>query len=69
MMLSKLYSNALMASLNSRARVYERFASESRGESRATSGRCDSAQFTSIGIPVSAGDFDWVNERDNVPNR
>jgi hypothetical protein len=68
-MLSKLYSNALMASLNSRAHVYERFASESRGESRATSGRCDSAQFTSIGIPVSAGDFDWVNERDNVPNR
>ncbi|KAH9988923.1 hypothetical protein BJV77DRAFT_718173 [Russula vinacea] len=64
MVLSKLYSNSLMASLNSRARVSERFTSESRRESCETSRRCDSAQFTSVGIPVTIGDIEWSDGRE-----
>lgn len=61
MVLSKLYSNALMASLNSRAGVY---VSESREEARTT--RFNTAQFTSIGFPITTDDFGspWENGKD-----
>ena len=61
MVLSKLYSNALMASLNSRAGVY---VSESREETSTT--RFDAAQFTSVGVPITTDDFGspWVNGKD-----
>ena len=58
-MLSKLYSNALMASLNSRAGVKERSTtSDSHEGSHTISGR-----FTSVGIPVTTrnSEFEWVN--------
>ncbi|KAF8481656.1 hypothetical protein DFH94DRAFT_403736 [Russula ochroleuca] len=59
MVLSKLYSNALMASLNSRAGVY---VSESREETRTT--RFNTAQFTSVGVPITTDDFGWMNGKD-----
>jgi len=53
-MLSKLYSNALMASLNSRSGVYERsLPSSSR---HATYGNGNTVQFTSVGIAVTTDD-------------
>lgn len=57
MVLSKLYSNALMSSLNSRAAgIHERHSmSDSRDANHATTGRFHTAQFTSIGIPVTIG--------------
>lgn len=65
MVLSKLYSNALMASLNSRVGAYEHAAtSDSRQESRVTSRRFNTAQFTSVGIPVTTDGFEWVNGSD-----
>ena len=66
MMLSKLYSNALMSSLNSRAGVYESLSmSDSREEGHTTTGRFHATQFTSVGIPVTTGtDFVWVNGGD-----
>ena len=68
MILSKFYSNALMASLNSRAGIYEHGTmSNSRedSESRMTSRRFNTAQFTSVGIPVTLTDgFECVNGRD-----
>ena len=65
-MLSKLYSNALMASLNSRAGVNEHpKLSDSSEESNTTSGRFNASQFTSVGIPVTTADeFEWVNGSD-----
>jgi hypothetical protein len=66
MVLSKLYSNALMSSLNSRAGFYEcPSMSDSRGEGHTTTRRFQATQFTSVGIPVTTGtdDFDWVNGR------
>jgi hypothetical protein len=66
MVLSKLYSNALMSSLNSRAVVYAcPSTSDLREEGHATTGRFQPTQFTSVGIPVTTGtdDFDWVNGR------
>ena len=62
MVLSKLYSNALMSSLNSRAEVPERTSmSEEREEGHTTTERFHTAQFTSVGIPVTTrtDDFEW----------
>jgi len=64
MVLSKLYSNALMSSLNSRAGIYARPPMSDSREEGHTSLRCVHAtQFTSVGIPVT-DDFEWVNGRD-----
>ena len=55
MVLSKLYSNALLSSLNSRAAsVNERHSMQ------------DLPQFTSVGIPVTIGadNVEWVNVKD-----
>jgi hypothetical protein len=57
MVLSKLYSNALMASLNSRSGVYEH---TDPGEGHTLT---RGAQFTSVGIPVTTDGFGWVNGR------
>ncbi len=67
MVLSKLYSNALMSSLNSRAGVYERSQmSDSHEEGHMTTGRFHTAQFTSVGLPVitRTDDFEWINGGD-----
>ena len=65
MVLSKLYSNALMASLNSRASVNEHPKMSDSGEENTTSGRFNASQFTSVGIPVTTTDeFEWVNGSD-----
>ena len=55
-----------MASLNSRVGVYEHAAtSDSRQESRMTSRCFNTAQFTSVGIPVTTTDeFEWVDGED-----
>ncbi|KAF8481647.1 hypothetical protein DFH94DRAFT_403233 [Russula ochroleuca] len=67
MVLSKLYSNALMASLNSRAGcIYERpTMSDPREESLTTSGHFNTAQFTSIGVPVTTGEFECVQRSES----
>ena len=57
MMLSKLYSNALMASLNSRSGVYERSLPSSSHD--ATYG--NTVQFTSVGIAVTTDDSGSTN--------
>lgn len=54
MMLSKLYSNALMASLNSRSGVYERSLPSSSRDSTYRNG--NTGQFTSVGIAVTTDD-------------
>jgi len=54
MMLSKLYSNALMASLNSRSGVYERSLPSSLRDG--TYGIGNTVQFTSVGIAVTTDD-------------
>lgn len=54
MMLSKLYSNALMASLNSRSGVYERSLPSSSRDG--TYGNGNTGQFTSVGIAVTTDD-------------
>jgi hypothetical protein len=67
MVLSKLYSNAFMSSLNSRAGFYnDPSMSGSREESHTTTGRFHATQFTSVGIPVTIGtdDSESVNGRD-----
>ena len=65
MVLSKLYSNALMVSLNSRVGVYERQTMSDLPEgSHTTSRRFNTPQFTSIGIPVTTSEFEWVNGGD-----
>lgn len=67
MVLSKLYSNALMSSLNSRAGIHECHSmSDSREEGHTTTGRFHATQFTSVGIPVTTGtdNFEWMNGRD-----
>ena len=67
MVLSKFYSNALMASLNSRAGVYYEHAtmSDSQEENRTTSRGSNTPQFTSVGIPVTITDaFESVNGRE-----
>jgi hypothetical protein len=66
MVLSKLYSNALMSSLNSRAGFYESHSrSDSREEGHATTGRFHATQFTSVGIPVTGTDgSEWVSGGD-----
>jgi hypothetical protein len=56
-----------MSSLNSRAGVYERSQmSNSHEEGHTTTGRFHTAQFTSVGIPVTTGayDFEWINGKD-----
>jgi hypothetical protein len=53
-MLSKLYSNALMASLNSRSGVYERSLPSSSRDG--TYGNGNTGQFTSVGIAVTTDD-------------
>jgi hypothetical protein len=65
-MLSKLYSNALMSSLNSRAGFYERPKSDLREEGHTTTGRFNATQFTSVGIPVTTGTdgSEWVDGGD-----
>jgi hypothetical protein len=67
MVLSKLYSNALMSSLNSRAGFYESHSmSDSHEESHTTTGRFHATQFTSVGIPVITGPdgSEWANGGD-----
>ncbi|KAN0118011.1 hypothetical protein V8E52_005598 [Russula decolorans] len=69
MVLSKLYSNALMSSLNSRAArgFYEGPSmSDSREEGHTTTGRFHATQFTSVGIPVTTrtDGSEWVNRGD-----
>ena len=62
-MLSKLYNNALMASLNSRAGAYERpTMSDSPEECRTT--HFNTVQFTSVGIPVTTGGFERESRND-----
>ena len=63
MVLCKLYSNALMSSLNSRAGIYERHTISDSCEGGHASGRFNTAQFTSIGIPATTSEFEWVNRR------
>lgn len=64
MVLSKLYSNAFMSSLNSRTGFYEGPSkSDSREENHMTTGRFHATQFTSVGIPVT-DDSESVNGRD-----
>jgi len=67
MVLSKLYSNALMSSLNSRAGFFDSLsASDSRKEGHTTTGHFHPTQFTSVGIPVITGTdgSEWVSGRD-----
>jgi hypothetical protein len=67
MVLSKLYSNALMSSLNSRAGFYDcPSMSDSREEGHTTTGRFHATQFTSVGIPVIIGadGFELANGKD-----
>lgn len=51
-----MYTNALMASLNSRAGVYERSlpTSTRSEEAYSTSGYFNTVQFTSVGVPMTA---------------
>ena len=64
MVLSKLYSNAFMSSLNSRSSFYEGPSkSDSREENPTTTGRFHATQFTSVGIPVT-DDSESVNGGD-----
>jgi hypothetical protein len=63
--LPKLYSNALVASLNSRAAINELpTMSDSREGGCTTSGRFNTAQFTSVGIPVTTDDFGGADGKD-----
>ncbi|KAH9958995.1 hypothetical protein BC827DRAFT_1217005 [Russula dissimulans] len=66
--LSKLYSNALMASFNSRADVYERSLPTSTPDNDgcSPSGRCNTAQFTTLGIDMTTHleSVREINERD-----
>lgn len=52
-----------MSSLNSRAASVHEYSCE---EGQVTTGRFHTAQFTSVGIPVTIGadDVEWVNGRD-----
>ena len=66
-MLSKLYSNALMSSLNSRAGFSASpSTSDAREEGPMTTGRFHATQFTSVGIPVATGTdgSEWANVQD-----
>jgi hypothetical protein len=59
MVLSKLYSNALMSSLNSRTGGYESRLTSNSGEvGHMITGRFHATQFTSVGIPVTTGTDD-----------
>lgn len=67
MVLSKLYSNALMSSLNSRANFFESPSmSDSGEEGHTTTGRFHATQFTSVGIPVTTttDGSEWANGGD-----
>jgi len=69
--LSKLYSNALMASLNSRADVYERSLPTSTRDNDgcSPSGRCNTTQFTTLGIDMTTHleSVREMSERDGKP--
>jgi len=70
MMLSKLYSNALMASLNSRSGIYERSLPSSSRD--ATYGNGNTVQFTSVGIAVTtddSGSMSGTAVQDGISNK
>ncbi|KAH9980494.1 hypothetical protein BJV74DRAFT_981662 [Russula compacta] len=56
MVLSKLYSNALMASLHSRGGVYERTVSSALYDAERSAGCFNTVQFTSVGVAVTVDD-------------